>query len=125
MNPANAEDTELIGIRHASFTWAADQVPRSSPERNNQTRVFSLNIDEEVIFPKGKVTLVVGPTGSGKTSLLLALLGEMHYVPTAVDSYVSLPRAKGVAYAAQESWVQNDTIKVLPALVSNRTPTKH
>ena len=58
------------------------------------------------------MNLIVGPTGSGKTSLLMALLGEMHYIPSGPDSFVSLPREGGVAYAAQESWVQNDTIKV-------------
>ena len=42
----------------------------------------------------------------------MALLGEMHYIPSGPDSFVSLPREGGVAYAAQESWVQNDTIKV-------------
>ena len=36
----------------------------------------------------------------------------MHYIPAGPDSYVNLPREDGVAYAAQESWVQNDTIKV-------------
>ena len=42
----------------------------------------------------------------------MALLGEMHYIPSGPDSFVSLPREGGVAYAAQESWVQNETIKV-------------
>lgn len=28
------------------------------------------------------------------------------------DAFVSLPRGKGVAYHAQESWVLNDTIRV-------------
>ncbi|KAJ3004747.1 hypothetical protein NUW54_g4666 [Trametes sanguinea] len=41
----------------------------------------------------------------------MALLGEMHYIPAGPDSYVSLPRGGGIAYAAQESWVQNDTVK--------------
>ena len=36
----------------------------------------------------------------------------MHYIPMCPDSYVNLPRSGGVAYAAQESWVQNETIKV-------------
>lgn len=40
------------------------------------------------------------------------LVGEMHYIPSGPDSFVSLPRTGGVAYAAQESWVQNETIKV-------------
>lgn len=36
---------------------------------------------------------------------------EMHYVPLTSDSWFNLPRKNGVAYAAQESWVQNATIK--------------
>jgi len=32
-------------------------------------------------------------------------------MPSTVDSWFNLPRGGGVAYAAQESWVQNDTIK--------------
>lgn len=73
---------------------------------------------------------MIGPTGSGKTSLLMALLGkciaprlqrevtfavilgEMHYIPDSPDSWYNLPREGGVAYAAQESWVQNETIRV-------------
>lgn len=94
-----------------------------------------LAVDQGTLkFKKGKLNLIVGPTGSGKSSLLMALLGalagsvlqqsnssscfkgEMHYIPVAKDSYVKLPRAGGVAYAAQESWVQNETIRVNPAL---------
>ena len=71
-----------------------------------------LNIDDQVFFRRGKINLIVGPTGAGKTSLLMALLGEMHYIPLGPDSWVSLPRGGGVAYAAQESWVQNETIRV-------------
>lgn len=42
----------------------------------------------------------------------MALLGEIHYMPAGPDSFFSLPRTGGVAYAAQESWVLNETIKV-------------
>ena len=38
-------------------------------------RRFVLNVDGEVLFRRGRINLVVGPTGSGKTSLLMALLG--------------------------------------------------
>ena len=38
----------------------------------------------------------------------------MHFVPMALGAWYHLPREKGVAYAAQESWVQNNTVKVLP-----------
>ena len=36
----------------------------------------------------------------------------MHYIPMGPNSYVNLPRAEGVAYHAQESWVLNETIRV-------------
>ena len=35
----------------------------------------------------------------------------MHFVSTTPDSWFGLPRQEGVAYAAQESWVQNETIR--------------
>jgi ABC-type multidrug transport system fused ATPase/permease subunit len=35
----------------------------------------------------------------------------MHFIPSGPDSWFNLPRDGGVAYAAQESWVQNETIK--------------
>ncbi|KAF9469452.1 P-loop containing nucleoside triphosphate hydrolase protein [Collybia nuda] len=74
-------------------------------------RRFRLHIDEELIFRKGSINLIVGPTGSGKTSLLMALLGEMHFIPSGPSSWFNLPRSGGVAYAAQESWVTNATIR--------------
>ncbi|KAI0711801.1 P-loop containing nucleoside triphosphate hydrolase protein [Cerioporus squamosus] len=100
-----------IGIRHASFTWAADSPTVAVTPGGTRKRTFVLRIDDEVFFQRGKINLIIGPTGAGKTSLLMALLGEMHYIPQGPDSFVNLPRGGGVAYAAQESWVQSDTIK--------------
>jgi ABC-type multidrug transport system fused ATPase/permease subunit len=68
-------------------------------------------IDDTVIFARTKLNMITGPTGSGKTSLLLALLGEMHYVPTGSGSWVNIPRVGGIAYCAQESWLQSLTIR--------------
>jgi hypothetical protein len=39
-------------------------------------------------------------------------IGEMYNLPQKPDAMCLLPREGGVAYAAQESWVLNDTIKV-------------
>ncbi|KAF7792455.1 hypothetical protein EIP86_003492 [Pleurotus ostreatoroseus] len=104
-----AED-DLIGIRAASFTWNKDTSGNSTP--SSIRRNFKLQIDKDVFFKRGHINLVIGQTASGKTSLLMALLGEMHYIPMGPDSLVSLPRKKGVAYHAQESWVLNETIRV-------------
>ncbi|THH29810.1 hypothetical protein EUX98_g4362 [Antrodiella citrinella] len=103
VSESGAEE-DVIGIRAASFTWTAE-----TPGSNR--RNFTLNIEDEVFFKRDCINLVIGQTGCGKTSLLMALLGEMHYTPMGSNSVVSLPRGGGVAYHAQESWVLNDTIR--------------
>lgn len=71
-----------------------------------------------VVMPKGKITLVCGPTGSGKSSFLSALLGEMGCVsgrvylpkaPARVDSETGL--TYGVSYCAQQPWLEHQTIR--------------
>ncbi|KDQ10123.1 hypothetical protein BOTBODRAFT_36553 [Botryobasidium botryosum FD-172 SS1] len=99
---------EVIGFTNAAFTWASHTRPlMETPSERN----FTLQIEGDLFFKKGKINLVVGPTGCGKTSLLMALLGEMHFLPSGPDSFYSLPRGGGVAYAAQEPWIQNETIR--------------
>ncbi|CEQ40039.1 SPOSA6832_01630 [Sporobolomyces salmonicolor] len=82
--------------------------------------------DISVAFPEGKLSLVVGPTGSGKSSLFLALLGEM----TCLSGEIHLRKGTagqdldpltgmydGVAYAAQLPWLQHDSIKNVSAFL--------
>ncbi|KAK0192566.1 hypothetical protein F5146DRAFT_1040501 [Armillaria mellea] len=102
MESVGVEDREDIGFHQACFSWMNE--PPSQP-------TFLLRVDEELIFRKNSINLVIGATGSGKTSLVMALLGEMHFLPTNLASWFNLPRKGGVAYAAQESWVLNTTIK--------------
>lgn len=65
---------DVIGIRHASFTWSKDAA-LSHASGGARRRRFVLSVDDELLFQRGKINLIVGPTGSGKTSLLMALLG--------------------------------------------------
>ncbi|KAJ7367252.1 P-loop containing nucleoside triphosphate hydrolase protein [Mycena albidolilacea] len=104
---ADPGSNEQIGFRNATFSWSKE----SDGSLTRSQRQFQLKIDNEVIFQRGGINLVVGPTGSGKTSLLMALLGEMHFIPSSPNSWYNLPRDRGVAYAAQESWVLNETIR--------------
>ncbi len=103
-------DQDVIGFKNASFTWSNDDAADGAltPSR----RRFTLRVHDELLFKQGCFNLIIGPTGSGKTSLLMALLGEMHFVPMSPVSWYHLPRAGGVSYAAQESCVQNETIRV-------------
>ncbi|KAJ7785936.1 hypothetical protein B0H16DRAFT_1681200 [Mycena metata] len=106
--PADVEANEKIGFRDATFAWSSEKTDGTlTPSK----RRFMLKIEGEMLFKHGCINLVVGPTGSGKTSLLMALLGEMHFIPSGPASWYNLPRARGISYAAQESWVQNETIK--------------
>ena len=98
-----------IGFGKAMFSWSNDL---SDGTLTPSSRAFRLHIDDDLFFKQGALNLIVGPTGSGKTSVLMALLREMHYIPLGPDSWASLPRDGGIAYAAQESWVQSETIKV-------------
>lgn len=64
-----AVNQDVIGFRDASFSWSKEMVTTPSE------RTFILKIADELLFHPGAITLIIGPTGSGKTSLLMALLG--------------------------------------------------
>ncbi|PSR73260.1 hypothetical protein PHLCEN_2v10875 [Hermanssonia centrifuga] len=105
-DPTNRSRDE-IGCGHAHFTWTHEPATPSK-------QTFRLRIDDELAFKKGSFNLIIGPTGSGKTSILMALLGEMRYIPLGPDAWINLPRDGGVALAVQESWVQSETIRRRP-----------
>lgn len=62
-----------IGFRGATFVWSSNVEGSLTPSKRN----FSLKIEEELLFKRGHINLIIGPTGSGKTSLLMALLGML------------------------------------------------
>ncbi|KAJ7505414.1 hypothetical protein B0H11DRAFT_420761 [Mycena galericulata] len=96
-----ADNSNRIGFQEAEFSWSS---------RLNDTS-YKLRIESEVLFRSGVINLIIGPTGVGKTAILLALLGEMHYRSTGPNSWFNLPRHGGVAYTSQQPWIENATIK--------------
>jgi ABC-type multidrug transport system fused ATPase/permease subunit len=105
---AAGRHAEELGFAHASFYWSKEHA--TDARTPSQSR-FSLRVEDAIVFKQGVLNLVLGATGCGKTSLLMALLGEMHYVPSGDESWVNLPRQGGVAYCAQEAWIQSMSIK--------------
>ncbi|KAM4617911.1 ATP-binding cassette sub-family C member 8 isoform 2-T2 [Discoglossus pictus] len=107
-----------IKISNGFFTWTPDGSPTLS------------NID--IRIPQGQLTMIVGQVGCGKSSLLLATLGEMQKISGDIYWNSSVPdsetgedvspeketavdletRKRGaVAYASQKPWLLNATVE--------------
>jgi ABC-type uncharacterized transport system fused permease/ATPase subunit len=99
---------------HGTVTW--DVPPVQTEEQPAAVNpVFQIR-DIHLDFPRGKMTLIAGKFGSGKTLLLLALLGEARLIEGKISYLVSdlldphdakIPdwtlRKGGVAYVPQVS----------------------
>lgn len=86
----------VVRLEDASFSWDPDGlVPVLSR--------ISLAVRKEGL------TVVVGPTGSGKSSLLFALLGELNPTSGAL-SWCRGTRCQ-IAYAAQSPWILAGTVR--------------
>ncbi|KAI0062503.1 ATP-binding cassette transporter [Artomyces pyxidatus] len=119
-----------IAFEDATVTWPQDPArskaatASASATPKNKFILMDLNLQ----LPKGELSLVCGKLGSGKTLLLLALLGEADFLtgqvlcprspPDAIASFATvLPQpeewiVEGVcAYVPQSAWLRNASIK--------------
>ncbi|KAJ1902584.1 hypothetical protein LPJ81_003527, partial [Coemansia sp. IMI 209127] len=120
----------LVGTSQAQTTLSVRSSATQISDQHDVSRFSLKGID--VKFPLGGLSIIAGPTGSGKSSLLSALVGEM----TLVRGHVLLPTIdpntladdndkyrdvielsneglaiRDIAYVAQESWLRNATIR--------------
>ncbi|KAF7338908.1 hypothetical protein MSAN_02214100 [Mycena sanguinolenta] len=115
--PASPEWEEgCLGFDNASFQW--NEVEQSEDDTTTIIdHKFELK-NLSIIFPEGKLTVVTGPTASGKTALLMAALGEMVALPggrlimakntSKIDAHGNM---HAISYAAQTPWLQHRSIK--------------
>lgn len=82
------------------------QTPPSVPahENGNTSQPFRVQ-DVSMDVPRGSIIAIVGPVGSGKSSLLQGLIGEMRKVRGEVTF------GGRVAYCPQTAWIQNATLR--------------
>ncbi|XP_072309924.1 ATP-binding cassette sub-family C member 9 [Eucyclogobius newberryi] len=119
MRPNETEDV-AVKVINGCFSWG-----------NNLSTLSDINIS----IPTGQLTMIVGQVGCGKSSLLLAMLGEMQSVDGKVywskipfcesspdeniswsgteetDEDIKSKNRYSVAYAAQKSWLLNATVE--------------
>uniref|UniRef100_A0A4X2K8R7 ATP-binding cassette sub-family C member 6 n=1 Tax=Vombatus ursinus TaxID=29139 RepID=A0A4X2K8R7_VOMUR len=82
---------ECISVQDGTFAWSRESSP--CLQRIN------------LAVPRGSLFAVIGSVGSGKSSLLSALLGEL----SKLEGYVNIKGS--VAYVPQEAWIQNASVK--------------
>ncbi|CAN6905916.1 unnamed protein product [Brassica oleracea] len=86
------EGNVAVEIKDGSFSWDDD---------DDEPAIENINFEVK----KGELAAIVGTVGSGKSSLLASVLGEMHKISGKV-------RVCGnTAYVAQTSWIQNGTVQ--------------
>uniref|UniRef100_A0A8C3LI24 Canalicular multispecific organic anion transporter 1 n=1 Tax=Chrysolophus pictus TaxID=9089 RepID=A0A8C3LI24_CHRPC len=80
-----------VRFSEATFTW----------EQDGNAAIRDVNLD----IKPGSLVAVVGAVGSGKSSLISAMLGEMENIKGHINIQGSL------AYVPQQAWIQNATLK--------------
>ncbi|KAJ1957937.1 Transporter of the ATP-binding cassette (ABC) [Linderina pennispora] len=120
------ENTPLISDASTRSDASLD-----SQQEQPDKAVFRLK-DIDIRFPANGLSVIAGPTGSGKSSLLSALIGEMTLISGSIQlptvnadqsiasnqgyqNVIELSREQmaicDIAYVAQEAWLRNATIR--------------
>ncbi|KAF3069892.1 ABC transporter C family member 10 [Trichoderma lentiforme] len=93
----NSEQEALVTFKEASFSHPVSDSNSSSDSTGLEVGNLTL--------PSRKLTIVVGPTGSGKSTFLRAILGDV----TTTSGSCSVQGS--VSYSSQDAWVFSGTLQ--------------
>lgn len=79
--------------------------PSPSSDSIKSSKPFTLS-DISLEIPRGSLTAIVGPVGSGKSSILQALMGDMKQIKGQPARFGGT-----IGYCSQSAWIQNHTIR--------------
>ncbi|GAA5957930.1 hypothetical protein JCM10213_002262 [Rhodosporidiobolus nylandii] len=118
VSPVQAEEP-AVAFRKATVTWPRQEGQEQAEEDGDVGKNFELQ-DIEVEFPKGELSLICGRLGSGKTLMLLALLGEVDVLdgsvscPRSSPSAIALPSLDWESYLTDENWIAPSQASFVP-----------
>ncbi|KAF9484380.1 ABC protein [Pholiota conissans] len=95
-----------VHVQNATFEWEESLSTKDADinEASNSASPFKIqNINMNI--QRGSLVAVVGRVGSGKSSLLLGLIGEMRKTSGSVSF------GGRVAYCPQTAWIQNSSLR--------------
>jgi len=100
--------SELSDATAQNEMGKVQEVPAAVPKQAEKTGKDNPTLlDMNIAFPPGKLTMIAGAVGCGKSSILSALLGEMR--PAGGSAEVKL--GGRVAFVAQSPFILNDTLR--------------
>ncbi|THU79589.1 ATP-binding cassette transporter [Dendrothele bispora CBS 962.96] len=130
--PPLEQQSQTIAFQSCTVTWPVDRIqsstqPSAAPSASSTPRQKFVLVDLSLKFPPGELSLICGKLGSGKTLMLLALLGEADVLtgqlfcprspPNAIASFKNMDKNEKwviqglTAYVPQSAWLRNASIK--------------
>ena len=116
---ANIVPSKIISLEKASVAWPSDEMKEDGDDR------YVLR-DLNISFPENELSIIFGETGSGKSLLLAAILGEVDILSGTVGvpkppleserydhnaTWESWIIPSSIAFVSQMPWIENISIK--------------
>ena len=99
-SPANTDS--VVSLKKANLAqegWLSKKDPEAENMGKDDRDAFKVQ-DIDLCVPRGQLVAIVGAVGSGKTSLLQGIIGEMRRTEG------SITFGGSVAYCPQSAWIQ-------------------
>jgi ABC-type multidrug transport system fused ATPase/permease subunit len=107
-NYVQTSDSGEISVQDAAFAWSDIRV-ESEPAARNVSTEFRLE-RVNVSFPARHLSIIHGDTGSGKSLILAAILGEAKLLNGIVQAPIAADGSH-IAVVTQTPWLQSMTVK--------------
>lgn len=97
------DELEAVAIEGGTLSWSQDAEVEGGENPDKKAILRDINLH---IKPNSFVA-IIGQVASGKSSLLAAILGEMHRIA----GRFNVRKGLDIAYVPQQAWIQNMTVR--------------